>query len=203
MSISGSEPALIRKAVSGDRDAFASLIRVHRAEAYRIALGYLGNEEDARDIVQEASLKALSHIQRFDVERPFFPWFYRILRNLCFNFTAKRKRHGECPLVGESEGGVDPADTGRDAFQALESRERAALLWSALDGLSPEHKEIILLRHFRDRSYEEIAEILDIPRGTVMSRLYYARAALRRALDRSLGEEDQAVAGNPEAMADE
>jgi RNA polymerase sigma-70 factor (ECF subfamily) len=135
----------------------------------------------------------------FDVERPFFPWFYRILRNLCFNFLAKRGRHGECPLVLESDGGIDPAGREANPLQALVAGERAERLWQALCTLSDEHREIIILRHFRDLSYQELAALLRIPRGTVMSRLFYARAALRAALEARLGAEGAALAEAPEA----
>ncbi|MCP4546485.1 MAG: sigma-70 family RNA polymerase sigma factor [bacterium] len=193
-----SEKVLMRRARDGDRDAFARVVRLHRAEAYRVAIGYMGNEDDAREIVQEAFLKALRYIHRFDVERPFFPWFYRILRNLSFNLLAKRKRHGECPLKCESDGGIDPRSSGRNPFQDLVATERVEVLWDAVRDLSEEHREIILLRHFRDRSYDEIAEILDIPRGTVMSRLFYARASLKQAIDRRLGAESKSLGTSPE-----
>ncbi|MBN2172159.1 MAG: RNA polymerase sigma factor [Candidatus Krumholzibacteriota bacterium] len=200
MPSDGAEPdkALLLRARDGDREAFSRLARRYAGEATRIALGYLGSEEDARDMVQEAFLRALRHMDHFDAERPFFPWFYRILRNLCFNFMAKRGRHGECPLVCERDGGVDPPGRGADPFRALVASERASLVWEALQTLSPEHREIIVLRHFRDLSYTEIAEALDIPRGTVMSRLFYARSALRRAIDARLGDESGTLAADAE-----
>ncbi len=196
MSSRGQEPekSLLRRARDGDRDAFAGLVRMHSSEAMQIALGFLGNVEDARDLTQEAFLRALSHMHRFDVERPFFPWFYRILRNLCFNHLAKRGRHRECPLVLESDGGIDPRGRGDDPFQSLAESERAEHLWQALCALSEDHREILLLRHFKDCSYQEIADILEIPRGTVMSRLYYARGALAKELDAKLGAEGVALA---------
>ena len=201
MASRGQEPesTLLRRARDGDREAFAVLVLRHRREALQVALGFLGDLEDARDLTQEAFLRALAHMHGFDVERPFFPWFYRILRNLCFNFLAKRGRHGECPLVLESDGGIDPAGREASPLQSLIASERAAKLWAALCTLSDEHREIIILRHFRDFSYQEIATLLHIPRGTVMSRLFYARGALRRALDAGLGGEAAALAESSEA----
>ncbi|MBM4117124.1 RNA polymerase sigma factor [bacterium] len=193
------ESSLLRRARDGDREAFAALVLRHRREALQVALGFVGDLEDARDLTQEAFLRALSHMHRFDVERPFFPWFYRILRNLCFNFLAKRGRHGECPLVLERDGGIDPAGAGVSPLQSLEASERGERIWQALCTLSPEHREIILLRHFRDLSYQEIAGFLHIPRGTVMSRLFYARAALREALESRLGKEGPTLAEATEA----
>jgi len=197
----GQEPesTLLRRARDGDREAFAALVHLYGREALQVALGFLGDLEDARDLTQEAFLRALTHMHSFDVERPFFPWFYRILRNLCFNYMAKRGRHGECPLVLESDGGIDPAGRETSPLQALVASERAAQIWEGLCTLSDEHREIVILRHFRDLSYQEIATLLRIPRGTVMSRLFYARAALREALDARLGGEGAALAESSEA----
>ncbi len=192
------EQAILIRAREGDSKAFAKIVGTHSGDAYRIALGFVGNEEDARDMVQEAFLKALRHIHRFDVSRPFFPWFYRILRNLCFNFVAKRGRHGECALVCESDGGIDPVGHGQDPFDALLGSERAEYIWKALSVLGEDHREIIMLRHFQDLSYREIAELLEIPRGTVMSRLYYARGALRQALEDELADESRSLAPDTE-----
>lgn len=201
MGSRGMEPEkqLLRRARDGDREAFAGLVRTHRTAAMQIAMGFLGNEEDARDLTQEAFLRALSHIHRFDVERPFFPWFYKILRNLCFNHIAKRGRHGECPLKLERDGGIDPRGKGDDPFQNLAAAERADIIWQALCALSEDHREIILLRHFRDCSYQEIADTLDIPRGTVMSRLYYARGALAKELDSQMDGQAHRLADAREA----
>lgn len=193
------ESTLLRRAREGDRDAFGALVLRHRREALQVALGFLGDLDDARDLTQEAFMRALANMHSFDVERPFFPWFYRILRNLCFNFLAKRGRHGECPLVLESDGGIDPVGRQASPLQDVVAGERASRLWQALCTLSEEHREIIILRHFRDLSYQEIATLLRIPRGTVMSRLFYARAGLRAALEAELGDEGPALAESTEA----
>ncbi len=195
MGSRGQEPekTLLRRARDGDREAFAGLVRRYRTQAMYIAIGFLGNEEDARDLTQEAFLRALVHMHRFEVERPFFPWFYKILRNLCFNHLAKKGRHGECPLTLERDGGIDPRGKGDDPFQSVAAGERADYIWESICALSEDHREIILLRHFRDASYQEIAETLDIPRGTVMSRLYYARGALRKQLETKLGSEGESL----------
>ena len=200
MASRGQEPesTLLRRARDGDREAFAALVHRYRGEALQVALGVVGNAEDARDLTQEAFLRALANMHRFELERPFFPWLYKILRNLCFNFLAKRGRHGECPLVLESDGGIDPRGHGDDPLESAAAAECAEKLWEALSTLSDEHREIIVLRHFRDLSYQEIATLLAIPRGTVMSRLFYARNALRAALDAQLGPESRSLSEAPE-----
>jgi len=185
------ERELLRRCRRGERSAYEGIVTRYRGRAYRVALGLVGTPQDARDLTQEAFVRAFLKIDRFDVERPFFPWFYRILKNLCLTFLARRKRRGEvsiepaepdgAPMVLEA-GGVSPE-------QAAIREEQARLLWAAIHRLKEREREIIILRHFLDQSYAEIAESLGIPRGTVMSRLFYARRALRDQVGVHLGGE--------------
>ena len=165
--------------VGGSERAFAVIVRATMKRAYSVALGFLGNAEDARDVSQEAYVAAHAARKRFDAERPFFPWFYRILRNRCLNALEKRLRRPEVSLDAVAE----RSDAGCDPARAHERRETAALVWKALFAIAPEHREIIVLRSFQELSYREIARTLDIPDGTVMSRLFYARQALREAIE--------------------
>ena len=140
--------------------------------AYRI----LGNADQARDACQEAAARALSARDRYDHDRPFYPWFYRILKNHCLDHLKRRRR--TIP-VGDGPPRVDEAPTAEG--QAVQD-ERARALSRAVEGLPMDLREIIELRHFQDLSYEEMAEVLACPVGTVMSRLYRARKQLRQAL---------------------
>ncbi len=162
----------------GDSAAFDAIVRATMRRAYAVALGIVGNAEDAWDLSQEAYMAAHRARKSFDADRPFFPWFYRVLRNRCLNYVKKRARRLEISLdVLEERAGASSAD------DLLLRRERIEAVWKALQTLSPEHREIIVLRNFQELSYEEISEILRIPGGTVMSRLYYARRALLEALE--------------------
>jgi RNA polymerase sigma-70 factor (ECF subfamily) len=165
---------------NGDVGAFERIVRITMKRAYAMALGLLGNAEDAWDLSQESFMAVHRARKSFDVDRPFFPWFYRVLRNRCLNYLKKRARRREVSLdvVEERAGRGSPDDR-------LLKKERVDAVWKALFALSAEHREIIVLRNFQELSYDEISRVLGIPEGTVMSRLYYARRALLEALRES------------------
>ncbi|HUV36477.1 MAG TPA: RNA polymerase sigma factor [Patescibacteria group bacterium] len=174
----------LREWKRGSVKAFEVIVRATMKRAYAISLGLLGNAEDARDVSQEAFIAAHRARRRFDDQRPFFPWFYRILRNRCLNFIQMRARRREISMdvLSERADGRDRPD--RDMIR----KERIEAVWRALFALSPDHREVIVLRTFQEFSYREIAEALGISEGTVMSRLYYARKALAKAL-RGIGDQ--------------
>jgi len=161
----------------GKVGAFEKIVKSTMRRAYAVALGFVGNEEDARDLSQDAYLAAHRARKRFDVNRPFFPWFYKILKNRCLNYLRKRARRREISLdVLEDRGGQSSPEN------HLLRKERREMVWKALFTLSPEHREVIVLRVFQELSYREISETLGIHEGTVMSRLFYARKAFSEAL---------------------
>ncbi len=172
---------------NGDTAAFDLIVRTTMRRAYAVALGIVGNAEDAWDLSQEAFMAAHRARKSFDADRPFFPWFYRVLRNRCLNHVKKRARRMEISLdVLEERASAEATD------DLLLRKERIEIVWKTLFTLSPEHREIIVLRNFQELSYEEISRILSIPEGTVMSRLYYARRALLDALrEQGLGSVDE------------
>jgi RNA polymerase sigma-70 factor (ECF subfamily) len=162
--------------IRGDKRAYEALVRRHMADAFLVAYGYTGNAEDARDLSQEAFIKAYLARGRFDATRPFYPWFHRILRNHCLNFVQRGRRNLS----------IDADDFHREipsprpnALDDIEQEERKRIVHAAIARLSDDHRDIIVLKTFRDLSYQEISEALEIPIGTVMSRLFYARQALR------------------------
>ncbi|MBN1164127.1 MAG: RNA polymerase sigma factor [Candidatus Krumholzibacteriota bacterium] len=162
----------------GSVKAFEEIVDATRNRAYAVALGLVGNSEDARDLSQDSFIAAHRARGRFDVSKPFFPWFYRILRNRCLNFIRQRARRKEISMdvLMEKESPAASPDT------VLIGKERTERLWRALFRISPEHREIIVLRSIEELSYREISETLNISEGTVMSRLFYARKALSAAL---------------------
>ena len=172
---------------SGDKGAFEKIVRATMERAYAVALGFVGNADDAQDLSQEAFIAVHRARKRFDVDRPFFPWFYRVLRNRCLNYLKRRARRREISLdVLEERVGRGSAD------EELLRRERVEMVWRDLFTLSPEHREILVLRNFQELSYSEISGVLGLPEGTVMSRLYYARLALLEALRKEgVGPADQ------------
>jgi len=169
---------LIHRWREGDRSAFEELVRMHMSDAYLVALGFTGNPDDARDLSQDAFIKAFEARKKFDPKRPFYPWFYRVLKNHCLNFIQRRRKRWESL---HHEDGTDErfASSESTPLEKMEKGERVRVVRAAIERLSFEHREIIVLKNFRGHSYQEISEILDIPMGTVMSRLYYARKMLK------------------------
>jgi len=175
-----SEREVIRGWKRGDKQAFERLVRRYMSEAYLVAYGFAGNAEDARDLSQEAFIKAYHARARFDETRPFYPWLYRILKNHCLNFVMRNQR--TLSIDDENEY-LEIPSSAPTPLEALESDERRRIVRVAVARLSDDHREIIMLKNFKGHSYKEIADILDIPMGTVMSRLYYARQALRDLIE--------------------
>ncbi|MBN1420849.1 MAG: RNA polymerase sigma factor [Planctomycetes bacterium] len=186
------EDRAIRACQEGQAAAFEVLVRAHFGPAYAAAVGFLGNREDALDALQEAFTKAYRAIARFHADCDFYPWFYRILRNKCLDRLRRKRRRPRSVSIDD----VQPAAEGPfDPSQLAEASERKAAVWRAIGTLSPDHREIILLRHFQGLAYADIARTLGIPQGTVMSRLYAARQALRRKLEITLGRDGTASPG--------
>jgi len=177
------EAALLIAACGGDRGAFGQLVRAYQRKAYAVAYGLVGNRDDALDLAQEAFVKAYRALDRFDTSMPFYPWLYRILRNTCLNHLKKRKRRGESSLDAMHEYGFDAEDDARppDGHAGLSDLRLA--IHSAMGELTEDQREILQLRHFAEHSYSEIAELLEIPIGTVMSRLHASRKRLKRVLE--------------------
>jgi len=176
------ERDVIERWLSGDKKAFGMLVKRHMADAYLTALGFTGNSEDARDLSQDAFVKAFQARHQFDRERPFYPWFYRILKNHCLNFLKRVRKNTE-PLYHDDALNNERFRTDRPTpLEQLEKDERVRLTQAAIEQLSVEHREVIILKNFRGLSYREIAAELDIPIGTIMSRLYYARKMLKEII---------------------
>ncbi len=177
------EAAAIAAARRGDQAAFGSLVRAYQRRAYAAAYSIVGNREDALEVAQESFVKAYRAMDRFDTAMPFYPWLYRIIRNTCLNHIKKKKRRGEQSLESMMEKGFDVQNHGRSAREQAELSDLKTEIQDAIAQLSPDHQEILRLRHFLELSYAEIAECLDVPQGTVMSRLHAARKQLKAVLE--------------------
>jgi RNA polymerase sigma-70 factor (ECF subfamily) len=180
------EGSIIERCKRGDREAFASIVHHYMKPAYYVALGYVGRPDDALDLSQDAFVNAFRHIRRFDSSKSFFPWFYSILKNLCMNHLNRLRRHKEESIdeMAEEEGQIRiPIETVNPEESAVQ-KDLEVRIGQALLRLRPREREIIILQHFQDYSYQEIADLLGIPIGTVMSRLYSARRSLRRELEK-------------------
>ncbi len=175
--------ALVQKAQAGDRAAFGELVRRYMQRAYYVALGLVGSHEDALDLSQEAFARAFRARAGIDPERPFFAWLYQILRRLCFNFLRDRSTRRQ-RLAGATPWLVEQARERRenDPAREMERSELRERLTEAIDRLSAKEREVLVLREFEGLKYREIAELIEIPIGTVMSRLYSARRSLAAEL---------------------
>jgi RNA polymerase sigma factor (sigma-70 family) len=177
---------LIGKCRAGEHRYYEPLVRAHEAEARRVALGILRDPDAAEDAVQESFIKAYRGLSGFETGREFRPWLLRIVRNQCRDMLRRGRAGPELeritPLLEDRVG-----DRGADGEAETRRREAKDALWAGLGRISVEHREVLVLKELEGLGYAEIAEALGVPEGTVASRLYHARRALRSALE-AMGE---------------
>ncbi len=175
--------ALIGRCQQGDKASFGQLVEKYMKRAYFTALGLVGDHEVALDLSQDAFVRAYRSIHKFDADRNFFTWYYQILRNLCFNYWRDHARHAR-PFSEIGNGEIESIiDLAQDSEKLAEQNEMKVALWRAMNELRPHEREIIVLKDFQELSYQQIAEALNCPIGTVMSRLFTARKALKQKLE--------------------
>jgi RNA polymerase sigma-70 factor (ECF subfamily) len=168
-----SDNAAVAECLAGHSEAFAPVVEKYQRVMYVVAYRTLGNEADASDAAQTAFVKAYQQLATFDSRHRFFSWLYRILRNECLNVI--RARRPQEPLSAA----LKAASTPFDAARLSEQRRDVQV---ALDALVPEEREVIVLRHYAELRYDEIAATLGIPASTVKSRLYSARQHMGQRL---------------------
>jgi len=173
------ETALIQRCQAGDKEAFGPIVRKYAGRAAGAAGVLLGCPHDAQDASQEAFVRAWRNIRRFKPGYPFYPWYAAILRNICRSRLRRRSRR---KTVALADGHASPASDG-DPVLLAEQDERRQHVYGALLTLKPAFREILVMKHFHDMAYKEMAEALGVPIGTVMSRLHNARQALRKVLE--------------------
>ncbi len=179
---------MLEAVLAGDNTAYRGLVEKYQERIYAMAYGMLRNREDARDITQEAFVKAYHKLSTFRLESSFYTWLYRIAMNLAIDLTRKRKRRGESSGYDETiasrdgDGGIHEVHHGDSPSRVLERKQLYARIMDAMEKLPADQKQVILLRELEGLAYREIAEIMEIPEGTVMSRLFYARKKLQKLL---------------------
>lgn len=181
------ERALIVRTLAGDDDAFAALVRIHQATVYNIAYRMVGQRETAQDLAQETFLRAFKALDTFDLSRPFGPWLYRIATNLSINWVKRARLpmvslDAPHPAVGDDAEPLAIPDTSAEPAARFARAEMQTQLREAILSLPPDYRVVIELRHFQEMSYEEMAEALNAPSGTVKTRLFRARRLLRDRL---------------------
>jgi RNA polymerase sigma-70 factor (ECF subfamily) len=167
------DAALVARSLGGDTAAFGALVERYQRILYTVAFRMLGNQDDARDAIQTAFVRAYERLATFNPEHRFFSWMYRIVMNECLNLI--RDRRPEEVLTPALAAVGSPFDTAA-------SRERRAQVQAALLQLSPDYRAVVVLRHFAGLSYDEMAAALGVPSKTVKSRLHTARQRLGELL---------------------
>lgn len=181
------EKLLVKKSQSGDVESFELLISSYDKRAYNIAYRIMGNEEDAKDMAQEALIRVFKSIRDFKGQSSFSTWLYRIVTNVCLDELRRRKNNKYVPLEGtiQTAGGelhmelCSDKETPESAYERVEQRE---LIVKAIEELNEEYKSVIVLRDIQGFSYDEISKMLDCSLGTVKSRINRARNMLRDKL---------------------
>ena len=182
---------LVRRARSGDQRAFRLLVERYQKKVYTVALGMVKDPEEALDVAQEAFVKVHRYLGHFKGDSSFYTWLYRITTNVCIDVLRRRSGSRTDSVeyddsveldLAEANLGALSSQLDTDPARAALRRELGDKLEEALAQLPEKHRAILLLRELEGMSYEDLARTLDIPKGTVMSRLFHARAKVQRLL---------------------
>ena len=186
--------ALVERVQAGDKEAFRTLVERHQRRAFSIAMSLVRDENDARELVQDAFLRVYKNIGSFQGQSSFFTWLYRIITNLSIDLIRKPGR--QVAELDENRVGTTDSETsdvskdfpflsridGADPADVVRRGEIASRLREALAALPDYHRGVILMREIEGLSYEEMAQAMGVSKGTIMSRLFHARQKLQKAL---------------------
>jgi RNA polymerase sigma-70 factor (ECF subfamily) len=186
----------VRRCRQGDQGAFRSLVERYQKKAFAQAFGMVKDRDEAMDVAQEAFVKVYRYLDHFKGDSSFYTWLYRIVANLCVD-RIRRKSSSQSPDNEEFDEKVQQEDLatagilstklGSNPQKAALRAELAQKIDEALEKIPERHREILLLRELEGMSYEDLARVLKIPKGTVMSRLFHARAKMQQLLGEYLG----------------
>lgn len=171
---------LVRRAQAGEQEAFGALVLAHQQFVYNLAWRALDDPHEAEDVAQEAFVRAWLALPNFRAQAQFRTWLYRIVTNLCYNRLPRLRR--ELTALGDAEMTDWPDTAQTDPAAEVESAERRAHLYEAMDRLPESYRLLVLLRFQQGLAYEEIAMVTSLPLGTVKTGLHRARAKLKDAL---------------------
>ncbi len=185
-NVSSDDQRLLFDSQQGNSEAFGELVRRYQDRLFNTVYRFLDNTEDAQDVVQEAFLSAFQSLKKFKGQAQFYTWLYRIALNSAI--SLKRKQRAGTSLTSDkgNKGGFEPPDlseANRPGF-SLEQQEEEKRVQEALNRLSPEHRAVLVLKDIQGEKYETMAAILEVPVGTIRSRLHRARLELREILEK-------------------
>lgn len=178
---------IVGAVLDGRVEAYGALVRRYGRRIYGVARRVVRSHDDADDVAQEAFVRAYQSLHTFDRSRPFYTWLCRIALNLAINCQEKRRRHATDSLDERRHDPRYEPVAGADPSEQVEREELTSAIQMALAELPDGMREVFVLRVFDDLSYDQIADVLDVPRGTVMSRLARAREHVRKKLAPSFG----------------
>jgi RNA polymerase sigma-70 factor (ECF subfamily) len=176
----------IKQVLKGDQNAFGDIVEIYKDKVYQICFRMLGNRHEAEDIAQEAFLRAYVNISSFNQERKFSTWLYRIATNLCIDRIRKKKPDyyldAEIPGTDGLNMYSQIAASGKTPESEVEGMELQETVQKEISALPEKYRSVIILKYLEDLSLNEISEILDMPLGTVKTRIHRGREALRKQL---------------------
>ncbi len=186
---------LVRLSLSGDDQAYGELVRRYQRGLYNLAWRMVRDPETARDLTQDIFIRVHRSLSKYDPVYPFTSWIYRVGTNLCIDHIRKRKLDTvslDAPIsMGDDESVTrEIEDVRQDPGLDAERSERRGMVAAALGKLPENHRTVLVLRHQRDLSYDEIALVLDVPLGTVKARIHRAREAFRKILEKDIDLEE-------------
>ena len=181
-----SDRELVRESCRGGKEAFRELVERYQRKVLSVALGMTHNRDDALELTQETFVKAYENLRKFKGESSFYTWLYRIVVNLAIDSRRRDRRHPTVAIEDQPGGeGFSTTLADRelvDPYQQVRAREIGSRVAQAIGELTPDHKAVILLREVEGLSYEDISRVMQCSKGTVMSRLHYARKKLQARL---------------------
>lgn len=183
---------LIQSCLSGDQTAWEDIVRQHRRKVFNVAYKFTGRHDEAEDLTQDVFLKIFKSLHTFDRRANFQTWLISVSRNLCIDHYRSVRKERETIDRGVDAADLTPAAPGQSALQALEQRDRVELLRKAMAELAPSLRTAVMLRDIQELSYQETADHLQLPEGTVKSRINRGRTELARQVQR-LREGDEGV----------
>jgi RNA polymerase sigma-70 factor (ECF subfamily) len=185
-AVSVDDQRLIAECLQGSTAAFGVLVRRYQERLYNSVYRLLDNAEDAQDVVQEAFLSAYQSLDSFKGESLFFTWLYRIAVNTAISLKRKQRVTVRMETDRNGELSLEPQDASAESRpgHALEQAEQGRRVREALSRLSPEHRAVLVMKDMEGQKYETMAEILQVPIGTIRSRLHRARLELRELLEK-------------------
>ena len=174
---------IIQRCLGGDQAAWESIVRLHWRKVFNIAYKFVGKHDEAEDLTQDVFLKIFKSLNTFDRRANFQTWLISVSRNLCIDHYRSVRKERETINRDVDPGDLSPASTTASPYAQIEQRDRVTLLRQALDKLAPTLRTAVMMRDIQEMSYQEIADTLSLPEGTVKSRINRGRTELARQIE--------------------